>query len=143
MPPTIDPAAISPATAQSTSAAKTKITPAVRLTSPGEDVLEPVEALQVVVDRDPEDPDQEDALAGAEVAAVDAARRDGRSRGEAALVLGPAAVGECPVDPRLRDDEDQRDRDQHRDDRLERRGGEDEQQGRADDAADDRADRRA
>ena len=53
----------------------------------GEDVLERVDALQVVVDGQPEDGEQQDALRGAEVAAVDAGAEDaGERRAPAVLV---------------------------------------------------------
>ena len=75
----------------------------------GEHVLQPVRPLQALGQGDAEDAEQEDALGGAEVAAVDPGRED-RERGEDPVLVGDPrfAPGQRPVDPGLEDDEDQR-----------------------------------
>jgi len=88
----------------------------------GEDVLERVRALQALRQCDAEHAEQQDPLGRAEVAAVDARGEDADRGPDPALVLAAhLALGQRPVDPRLQDDEHQRDGDEHRDDGLERR----------------------
>ena len=135
-PPIVAPAAISSATPQSTSATKTKMTRGDDVRQAGEDVLDRVDPLQVVVQGEPEDREQHDPLRGAEVAAVDAGSVD------AASAAGPACSAPCSRaraiqrgQPRLHDHEHERDRDEDRDDRLERGRRQHEQQDRAGEAA--------
>jgi hypothetical protein len=97
-----------------------------------EHVLQRVGALEVLRQGDAEDAEQQDPLGRAEVAAIDAGRVDtDRCPQPALLVPADVALGQHPVDPRLQDDEHERDRDEDGHDCLEGRGREDEQQDRA------------
>ena len=66
--------------AQSTCAAKMKYTPGDAVRQAREHVLQRVRALQVLGERHAEDPQQQDPLGGAEVAAVDARHVDRERR---------------------------------------------------------------
>ena len=121
---------------------------ATALTTAAMHVLEPVEALQVVVDQDRQQRDQDDPLGGPEVAAVDAGQVDAddedRSAAVPRLVAEPEpARGDPGRQPRLDRDQAAGDQDQDRHDPGERGGRQDEQERRSGQAAEPRRDRAA
>ena len=106
--------------------------PAVRLTSPASTFLSPLRRCSVSRARS----------RGCPSAGCPGPRRSSRRRrrwrrsrraAPTALLVALGPVGEPAVDRRLRDDQHERDRDQGGDDRVERGGGQDQQQSRADD----------
>lgn len=104
--------------------------------APDEDVLEGVEALQVLVEQQAHEGHVDHALGGAEVAAVDAGEEQRQEQEEAAVGVGGGAVtlvaGSDPGGERgLGDDEDEGDGDQRGDDYGERLGWQCQQQDRA------------
>ena len=93
----------------------------------------------MVLDSDPEDRDQDDPLRGAEVAAVDAGRTDGGLQGGVALgAVVATAMREGALQSWLDDDQHERERDQNRDDGVERARRERQQEGGAGERAGDR-----
>lgn len=110
----------------------------------GKDVLDGVQALHGVVEQHAHQGEVDDALGGREVATVDAGEHDPGEQEWPAVESGGgagavAAALDRSADPGLQDDQHQREGHQDGDDRLERRGGQGEQEGRPGEAADQRA----
>ena len=109
-----------------------------------DEVLEPVEALQVVIDEDRQQRDQDDSLGGPEVAAVDAGQVDAEDEHPATTGVDDARPGPALEDPgrqpRLDRHEPAGDQDQDRHDPGERAGRQDEQEARPGQAAEPRGD---
>ncbi len=108
----------------------------------GEDVLEGVEALEVVGEQQAHQGEVDDALGCAEVATVDAGEHQAEEQQGAAVagrggVVAGAPGAEGGGELRLEHHEDQGDGDQYRDDRVERGGGQRQQENRAAQAADE------
>jgi hypothetical protein len=99
-------------------------------------------ALQVVVETDPEQREQQHALSGAEVAAVDTGAEDaGEQARTDAGPCGSTPAGQAPGEERLGDHQHDRHAYQHRDDGVERRRRQRQQQHRAEHRAGPRDDR--
>ncbi len=124
--------AISAAASQAMSADRDEEDGRDRVGHGGQHVLDRVEALQVVGERDPQDREQDHALGGAEVAAVDAGQERAAGRRDEVVALRLARR-------RLERHQRHGHQDQDRDDRVEHLVRQLEQE----DAADERADRRA
>jgi hypothetical protein len=103
------------------------VTAADHVDDQGEDVLSGVDALDRVRQQDPHDADQHDALGGGEVSAVDTGQVGADDQqhhpGAGDVIVGVAGFfGSSPgpgLYSGLRDHQDQREHQQHRDDLLE------------------------
>ena len=97
-----EPTAISTTTSHATSAKNTKTTAATPLAIEREHVLHAVQPLEVVGDEDAEQREQDHALRGAEVAAVDAGEEHADPQLDAAVLDHPAApLGDQAAQPGL------------------------------------------
>ena len=106
---------------------------------PGEDHLDRVEALELVVEAEAEDRQHHDPLGRAEVAAVDPAGEHAQHhQGPGTSAAVRTMPGQELGQPWLNDDEDQRHGDERRHDFLERGRRQAEQEHRADDPAHER-----
>ena len=104
-----------------------------------EHVLHPVEPLQVVGDEDPEQREQDHALGGTEVAAVDPGEEHPEPQLDATVLDHPAAsLGDETAEPGLEDHQHHRQQDQHRDHAVEHRARQREQEHPTGDPADER-----